>query len=76
MLTVENIIEEALKKGEDERAKIVDALIFSLHEQSSIEIEEAWKKEIEKRIKQIDSGEVQCISWEEVRSRLYKNANV
>jgi len=74
MLPVESIIEEALKKGKNERAKIAEVLISSLHEPYSKEIEEAWQKEIEKRMKQIDSDEVQCLSWEKVRSRLYKNA--
>ncbi|WP_084605237.1 addiction module protein [Desulfonatronum thioautotrophicum] len=32
--------------------------------------------EINKRIHEIDSGAVKCIPWEEIRDRLYRNANV
>jgi putative addiction module component (TIGR02574 family) len=35
------------------------------------EIEAAWAEEIERRIRQIDSGEVATIPWEEVRAKLY-----
>jgi putative addiction module component (TIGR02574 family) len=76
MITVESIIEEALKKPENERARIAEILISSLHGTEAPDIEEAWQKEIAFRLKQIDSCEVECINWEEIRSRIYKNANI
>ncbi len=74
-MTVEGIIKEALEKPEGERAKIAETLISSLHESPSHDIEEAWQKEIQRRVKEIDSDEVECIPWEEIRDRLYGNAN-
>jgi putative addiction module component (TIGR02574 family) len=35
------------------------------------ELETAWDEEIERRIREIDSGAVQTIPWEEVRARLH-----
>ncbi len=35
------------------------------------DVEAAWAEEIERRVRQIDSGEVKTIPWEEVRAKLY-----
>jgi putative addiction module component (TIGR02574 family) len=35
------------------------------------EVESAWAEEIERRVRQIDSGEVKTIPWEEVRAKAY-----
>jgi putative addiction module component (TIGR02574 family) len=75
LMTVEGIIKEALQKPESERAKIAETLISSLHELPPLDIEEAWQKEIQRRVKEIHSGEVECIPWEEIRDRLHGNAN-
>ena len=36
------------------------------------EVEELWAEEAERRWREIESGEVQTIPWEEVRARLIK----
>jgi putative addiction module component (TIGR02574 family) len=35
------------------------------------DVEAAWAEQIERRIRQIDSGEVKTIPWEKVRAKLY-----
>ncbi len=75
LMTVQGIIKEALEKPEIERARIAETLISSLHELPSRDIEEAWQKEIQRRVQEVDSGKVECIPWEEIRDRLYGNAN-
>ena len=35
------------------------------------EIEAAWDEEIERRVRQIDRGEVKTIRWEEVRAKIF-----
>ena len=43
------------------------------HEQNSEEdIEVAWSKEIERRLAEIDAGDVELIPWEEVRAELFR----
>lgn len=74
-ITIEGIIDQALKKPEKERALIAERLISSLDSASDKDVELAWQKEIEKRLKEIDSGIVRCIPWEDVRERLYQNAH-
>ena len=72
---VEGIIAQALQQTEKERARIAETLIASLDQTADIDIELAWQKEVGKRLKEIDSGAVKCVPWEDVRSRLYENAN-
>jgi putative addiction module component (TIGR02574 family) len=35
------------------------------------DVEAAWAEEIERRVRQVDSGEVKTIPWEEVRAKVY-----
>jgi putative addiction module component (TIGR02574 family) len=74
-ITVEAIIDQALKRPEKERALIAERLISSLDSTNDKDVELAWQDEIEKRLKEIDPGIVQCITWEDVREQLYKNAH-
>lgn len=50
----------------EERAKLAEALLESLREESVAEIEAAWEREIEERAAAYDRGELQTISAEEV----------
>lgn len=73
--TVDSIIDQALKQPEKERARIAEKLISSLDQTTDLDVELAWQKEIGNRLKEIDSGAVECIPWEEVRNKLYEKAN-
>lgn len=68
--TVDRIIDQALQQPERERARIAEKLISSLDQTTDLDVELAWQKEIGKRLKEIDSGAVECIPWEEVRNKL------
>lgn len=72
----DRILSNALKQTDTERARIAEALIASLDAPMNEDVERAWQIEIENRIRDLDSGAAQCIPWEEVRDRLYRNANV
>ena len=67
-----DIIDKALLLPDRERAQIAEQLISSLDRvvAPSREVELAWQQEIERRLNQIDSGEVKCVPWEEVRDNL------
>jgi putative addiction module component (TIGR02574 family) len=54
----------ALKLNPGERARLVELLIASLNE--DMEIYAAWEAEIQKRIHDIDSGQVQMLSASDV----------
>ena len=72
----DEILGSALKQPDTERARIAEALIASLDAPAEHEVDQAWQVEIDRRLRQIDSGAVKCVPWVEVRDRLYRNANV
>jgi putative addiction module component (TIGR02574 family) len=49
---------------------LADSLWESLEGQSDEGAEGAWRKEIERRVRDLDSGTVVTIPWTEVRTRL------
>ena len=61
---------KASQLSEEERAELALALIESLDGPADSGVEEAWRLEIERRIGQIDRGEVQLIPGDEVFARL------
>lgn len=50
----------------EERAQLAEVLLESLHDSSLSEIEEAWEREIEKRVAAFDRGELQTYPAEDV----------
>lgn len=65
------LFEEALRLDPEQRAALAGLLIESLEPESEEGVEEAWMAEIERRMVELDSGAVQTISWDELRTRLY-----
>ena len=64
----EHIEAEALRLPREERARLAEALISSLDEES--EIEKAWSAEIKRRVLDLRSGAVKSIPAEDVFSEL------
>lgn len=73
--TTDRILDDALRQPEKERARIAETLIASLDAAPGPEVDRAWQNEIDKRLREMDSGTVQCIPWEQVRDRLGRNAD-
>lgn len=61
----------ALEMSENDRAAIAERLLAE-PEQG---IEEAWQHEVERRLSDFDHGLIECVPWEEVKSRLRKNSH-
>jgi hypothetical protein len=62
--------EKAAQLAEAERADLALSLIESLDGPADPDVEEAWRLEIERRLGQIDRGEVQLPDGDEVFRRL------
>lgn len=62
--------ERAALLPEQDRAALALSILESLDGPADADVEEAWRIEIERRIGQIDRGEVQLIPGEEVFARL------
>ncbi|MDR9418086.1 addiction module protein [Gracilimonas sp.] len=63
----EKIQEEVLKLSKKDRAELARLLIESLPVERKYESEEAWAKELKRRIDQYESGEGSSTSWSEVK---------
>jgi putative addiction module component (TIGR02574 family) len=64
------LLRDALALPPEGRAALIDSLIESLDETIDAGVEEAWKREIEVRLEQIDNGAVELISWGAAHKRL------
>jgi putative addiction module component (TIGR02574 family) len=72
MRSVNEILEEALMLPAEARAAIAGSLLDSLDDVVDEQAEALWSAEIERRIAEIDSGQVQLIPWCEVRDGLFR----
>ena len=66
------LFEQALDLEECDRATLAGLLIESLDGESDKDVEAAWLKESERRIAELESGNVSPIPWKEVKSRLFR----
>ena len=64
------VLRDALALSPEARAALIDSLIESLDHAVEEGAEEAWRREIEFRLQQIDNGAVELISWRAARKRL------
>jgi len=65
------LLEEALQLEPAERASLAGRLIDSLDDAAEADVERIWRDEIERRCREIDSGDVELVPWDEVRQRLF-----
>ena len=68
--TLAELKKRAAQLSEKERAELALSLIASLDGPADPEVEEAWRLEIERRMAEIDRGEVRLIPGDEVFARL------
>lgn len=64
-MSLEQIEEQARALSAEDRARLVEALLASLHSATS-DIEKAWAEEIEQRIAAFDRGEISAYPAEDV----------
>jgi len=63
---VAELAEQARTLSAEERSRLVDLLLESLHDAPLAEVEAAWDKEIEGRVAAFERGEVQSHAAEDV----------
>jgi len=68
--TLTELKEKASQLSEAERAELALSLIESLDGPADPDVDEAWRLEIERRVGEIERGEVKLISGDEVFARL------
>ena len=70
---VHELYEKASELSAEDRAQLASLLIDSLDERRDSGVEEAWAKEIERRMAEYRAGRVRTISWQEVRAHLHRS---
>jgi putative addiction module component (TIGR02574 family) len=63
------LLAHALRLPPAARAALADSLIESLDTEVDENAEEAWRSEITLRVRELDSGAVQTIAWDQVRGQ-------
>ena len=66
----DRVIEEALSLPADIRLNLVEKLITSLNLPIDEDIDRLWAEEAERRISQIEAGEVRLVPGEEAFSKI------
>ena len=66
------IVEQALKLSPTERADVAEQLLASLVEALDSDVEKAWQEEIQRRLQQVERGEVELIDSDTVMAELRK----
>ena len=68
---ITNILKKALKLPPEARAALAGSLLDSLEEEAlDKDTESAWETEIALRLREIDEGKVNLISWAEARAKI------
>jgi putative addiction module component (TIGR02574 family) len=65
----QTIEHEALSLPQEDRAKLAQKLLLSLDSLSEGELNQTWLIEADRRARELDNGDVQPISAEEVRRK-------
>ena len=64
------LFREALELTDNDRATLAGLLIESLETEVDPDVERAWAEEAERRWREIESGKVQTIPWEDIKAKL------
>jgi putative addiction module component (TIGR02574 family) len=64
------ILLEALRLPDEERAAIAGELIESLDTEVDADAEAAWSSEIHRRVEELKTGRARTIPWAEARRRI------
>ena len=67
---INRVFEEALSLPSDARASLVEQLLTSLNLPIQEEIDRQWAEEAERRLSQIERGEVELIPGDEVFAKI------
>ena len=71
---VMELVERGKELAPEDRSRLVDMLLVSLHEAPVAEVDAAWDEEVERRLAAHDRGEVQAIDGEEVLAKAHRLA--
>jgi putative addiction module component (TIGR02574 family) len=65
-----DLLKQALKLPPEARAALAGSLLDSLDQEVDDNAEAAWQAEIDRRVRELDSGTVKPIPWSEARRKI------
>jgi putative addiction module component (TIGR02574 family) len=71
---VSDLLKRALALPVDERAALANSLLDSLEAQDE-SVQEAWDKEVTRRMKDLEAGRALTVPWEELHRHLLAMVN-
>lgn len=71
-ISSERVTEMALGLSPGDRAQLLDALEYSLLTESEKADRDVWIKELERRVAEVESGEVETIDGEQVMAEAHE----
>jgi putative addiction module component (TIGR02574 family) len=74
-VAIEKVLNEALSLPAEARISLIEKLLESLNTPTQAEVDRLWAEEAERRVSQIDKGEVELIPAEEVFARIRKKCH-
>lgn len=66
-----DLLNQALGLSDSDRAEIAARLLESLDGPVEQGVEDAWNREIARRLAQIDAGEVELVSWDLATEKIF-----
>lgn len=69
----DDIFRDALALAERDRADLIAALIDSFDTDHEDGVEAAWRAEIDRRARELETGAVQAVPWEVARARIARD---
>ena len=75
---VSDLLKRALSLPVDERAALANTLLDSLdqaNDQADDSVQEAWDKEVARRMKDLEAGRAVTVPWEELHQKLLAMVN-
>jgi putative addiction module component (TIGR02574 family) len=74
-MDAKQLLAEALRLSDEERAALAGELIQSLDGDVDAEAEAAWSSEIRARLDHLDAGTARTVPWSEARRRIHAAAD-
>ena len=70
---VRDLYQEAAELPPSDRAELAGLLLESLEDHPEAGAEEAWAREIERRMADYRAGRIKTVSWQDVRAHLHRS---
>lgn len=71
-VTVDDLLRQALQLDPKARAELAVLLLDSVPAEPKEDVDAAWEVEVARRVRELESGAVTTIPWEDVRDRLLR----